>query len=548
MPRKKKQLEPDPALPPLTLLDDDALDTLAAEAEEFENAWSLANFVRDRIGTFQDRQKFTKFFLPLVAKLPATEVDAVLGYAKDVFGYTLGTAKEEVKKLKAAGIGKSKIAATVYGDDFLAELVKTDDPACPVKFTCYSFARGKIDEFAVLAHEGVEYTPPQSKLIEDGTVILPTGVEEYCAEGEAEEDGQRRLFQEVRAFLARLNYVPEGKETSLDLDTAYIFLTWAHDRFKSIPYLHYEGDTGTGKTRRLETVSPLCYRPIVLTAALTSAPIFRLIERYKGTLSVDEADFRANDEVWRDILVIFNSGNRVGRRVIRCGDKSSAFEVESYNVFGPKIAATRKPFPDDALQSRCFHYVTQLVDADVLSAAGIPLELSDQDSAEMARLRNKLLLWRFRHYQDIAPSSERVPGVEPRVQQLAQPLLGLFPQDEEIKKVIRAHVQAHGQVVKEGRRGSLEGRLLQAMYRETRDADFKQWRTADLTQAVNFGVPPRLQVTETRVGTAMGHLGFEREHTASGNVWPASDKNKAALKRKARQYGLRIPVERTPVH
>ena len=64
---------------------------------------------------------------------------------------------------------------TVIGGDFIAEIIKTDASECPIKFLIYSQA----------------------------TIILPTGVEEYCAEGETEVEGQHRLFRDVRALLAR---------------------------------------------------------------------------------------------------------------------------------------------------------------------------------------------------------------------------------------------------------------------------------------------------------------------------------------------------------
>ena len=71
----------------------------------------------------------------------------------------------------------------------------------------------------------------------------------------------------------------------------YVLLTWVYNRFSSIPYLRVIGDYGSGKTRLLQVLN-ICYKSIIASGNASEAPIFRLIDRYGGTLIIDEAEFK----------------------------------------------------------------------------------------------------------------------------------------------------------------------------------------------------------------------------------------------------------------
>jgi hypothetical protein len=63
------------------------------------------------------------------------------------------------------------------------------------------------------------------------------------------------------------------------------------DAFNEVPYLRLRGEFGTGKTRFLQTVGSLCYRPIFTSGVSTVSPLFHLLDTFGGTLILDKADF-----------------------------------------------------------------------------------------------------------------------------------------------------------------------------------------------------------------------------------------------------------------
>jgi hypothetical protein len=65
-----------------------------------------------------------------------------------------------------------------------------------------------------------------------------------------------------------------------------------YDAFNEFPYLRFRGDYGTGKSRALIVVGSLCYKAYFASGASTVAPIFHTLDLFRGTLILDEADFR----------------------------------------------------------------------------------------------------------------------------------------------------------------------------------------------------------------------------------------------------------------
>jgi len=224
------------------------------------------------------------------------------------------------------------------------------------------------------------------------------------------------LLDEVAGFV----------HTYVDLDpqhervaAAYVLMTWVYDAFSAVPYLHALGPIGTGKTRFLLTVGNLCYRAILAGGAVSPAAIFRAVDRYSGTLIIDESDFKLAG-IWAEILKILNSGYHRGLPALRA---ESGGGVRAYTVFGPKILASRCRFPDEALESRCI-----TVRLHTTSREDVPLMLPDRFWHEALALRNRLVRFRLDNLATIeAPAVHVQRGCEPRVSQILgalQPFLG----------------------------------------------------------------------------------------------------------------------------
>ncbi|MGH7484906.1 MAG: hypothetical protein ACREMY_04765, partial [bacterium] len=183
---------------------------------------------------------------------------------------------------------------------------------------------------------------PNNNLLKNGVVLFPSEPEEYGSELD--------LIAEIQEFIHRYVDVSPLFEK---IASYYVLFSWIYDSFNELPYLRLRGDPGSGKTRFLLTVGSLCYKPMFASGASTVSPIFRILDTFRGTLIIDEADFRLSDER-AEIVKILNNGNARGFPVLRSEvSRTREFNPRAYAVFGPKLVATRRAFEDRALESRC---------------------------------------------------------------------------------------------------------------------------------------------------------------------------------------------------
>jgi hypothetical protein len=258
---------------------------------------------------------------------------------------------------------------------------------------------------------------PDNNLLEHGVVRFPSTPAEY---GDV-----AALRESIRGFIHAHVSVSSGFER---IATSYVLLTWLFDTFNELPYLRVRGEPGSGKTRFLLIVGALCYRPIFASGASSVSPLFRILDAMQGTLILDESDFRFSDER-ADVVKILNNGNVRGFPVLRTESTQGGreFNPRAFAVYGPKIVASRGSFDDPALESR---FLTEQMDPHALRS-GIPINLASDWEREALRIRNMLLLYRFRHMES-GPAAAPVLDVtlEPRLRQIFGPLYGVTADEE----------------------------------------------------------------------------------------------------------------------
>ena len=269
-----------------------------------------------------------------------------------------------------------------------------------------------VDRYEISAEASLLPYPGSNNLIRHGVILFPETTEEFGT--------LSALTDDIHAFIS--SYVAVSK-TFAEVAAYYVLLSWIHDAYRELPYLRVRGDYGSGKTRFLQVVGSLCYKPIFASGASTVAPLFHTLDAFRGTLVLDEGDFDRSDEK-ADIVKILNNGNAQGFPVLRMeGSREGYVNPRAFNVFGPKIVATRGDYMDRALESR---FITEDMRSSVYSAGIIPLSLPDSFGDEARRLRNKLLLFRFRMWGQWPASTQLFEdGVEPRINQVFAPILAI---------------------------------------------------------------------------------------------------------------------------
>ena len=308
----------------------------------------------------------------------------------------------------------------------------------------------KRSEQNTVEYGGEVYAPiaASNNLVRHGVLLLPSTPLEY--------ESTDTLVKDILGFIHRYVDLSGAFE---EIASYYVLMTWVYDAFNELPYLRFRGDYGSGKTRALLVVGSICYKPLFAGGASTVSPIFRMLDSVRGTLVVDEADFRVSDEK-AEIVKILNNGNARGFPVLRSEVSSKGvFSPQAFSVFGPKIIATRRDFQDPALESRC---LTEELGRRKMRAE-IPLSLPPTFSSEALTLRNKLLLYRLRNNGCRAIGDELMDtNLEPRLRQVFSPLLSLVENENTRKAIVGLAHRYHDGIVA-GRSAESGVRVLEAI-------------------------------------------------------------------------------------
>jgi len=411
--------------------------------------------------------------------LPNGEIESIV---KSAFtgNYAYGCNDELLKSLcktDCPEYKKDNDQKPIYGSFFalsdgtLLEMVYSNEGQ---KQTSFAICNGDMIGYSGSFKDpitGNVYEPIKAgKIIQSNTIHFPSKAEEFGSEAS--------LIESVNDFIAKYLVVSSFFHK---ICVYYVLFSWVYDKFTNVPYLRARGDYGSGKSRFLQTVGVLCYKPIFSTGAATVSPIFRLIDLYKGTLIVDESDFTDGDESHR-MIKILNSGFQQGFPVLLSeATNSKKFEPTSYEVFGPKLIASQKEFKDKALESRC---ITEVMDR-IIKPEHIPINLPLTFWDEARAIRNRLLTWRLKRYHN-TKLMEDIPNlpVEPRLAQIMIPILSII-NDSAIKDEFIDFMQKQNQRMIEERGETFEGKIARAICELWNEQPTELIRTMRITDKAN---------------------------------------------------------------
>lgn len=317
-------------------------------------------------------------------------------------------------------------------------------------FIRYDFTTHELTEMPIIDSSEMPLYPIDDEEVSAGHIRLPNGITEYGTE--------EQLIVAIETHVRKYLDVPEDY---LHYAALNVLKSWAYERYRSLNYLRVQGEPGSGKSRFLDVIGGLHYKPIATSGASTVAPIFRLINKWGCTLIMDEADLKVSDET-NDLIKIINQGFEKDRPVIRCNPDNKS-QVEFFNVYCPKVLSTRHAFEDVATESRCMTQImTGTTRSDIVSS------LNQTFYDEQQELRNKLLLWRFRNFQRLDPDiGEKLDweGVEPRLKQVNVGFISLIYQDAEYTAKFMARIKAQQEALRSERSETYEGQIISACCR-----------------------------------------------------------------------------------
>jgi hypothetical protein len=308
---------------------------------------------------------------------------------------------------------------------------------------------------SVIDSDGTIYVPIQDELFtKDGGIQLANALTEYGSEA--------NLIKDVENYLSK-NL--DLKPLFLKLTALYILFTYIFDSVLELSYLNATGDAGSGKSRFGQTVCIASHRGLSLITP-SAASLFRIVDKFKPSLFIDEFNSDANSDDAAAIIQILNAGFQKTAQIPRqvaTGDGN--FKTEMFDAYCPKIIGSLKQSASNAFNSRCVE-----IRMERTTRNDIPLRLSHKLLSDAQIIRNKLVLWRLRNIQadfearlDCAESELRKAGIMPRLIQINIPLFALI-ESEDTKKEFINLLKGRDEVLAEEKALSLDGEIVDKIH------------------------------------------------------------------------------------
>jgi hypothetical protein len=374
---------------------------------------------------------------------------------------------------------------------------------------------GKAEEYGYAVKVGKErpITFPTYSF-GDITYYPPTNCPWPVATEPEEYGSPERLYTEVRDFVYEhidISY----DDRYYDVMACWLMGDWIQDWFTTATYLHFHGPPSSGKTRALEILHCVGYRPL-LSPSISAPALYRTVEVFKPTFLVDEAELYTEgglDEARREVLSILNAGYRRGQYAIRADQHGEAIKL--FDVWGFKALASIQTLPD-TLQGRCIRI-------PMMRATRQIRRRIDEEWAE--RIRNLLLSYRFDYLLEEPPLGENPIDVpDGRLIEIFTPLLLVAPTPPVEQRLVRLAKDIYQTQVEE-EQTTTEAQVFISLL-EVMKPGIPTVPVSDIADRYNEGKPKGEQITSQTIGYILKRLGFRKKREArTGRVAAILDAN-----------------------
>ena len=205
------------------------------------------------------------------------------------------------------------------------------------------------------------------------------------------------LLTDIVGDLCRYMVMPRQAAEVVALWTVH---THAFDCFRKTPRLHITApDRGCGKSTLLDVLACLVLKAIK-TENLSTAVLFRAVDKYQPTLLIDEVDTFLRDN--KELLGCLNAGHAKGGKHLRCvGDNH---DLKGFKTFAPAALAGIGKIPP-TLADRSIQIVLQKRRADE------PVEGFREDRAQHLKKRaSQIARWVQDHEIELRAAEPELPN------------------------------------------------------------------------------------------------------------------------------------------
>jgi len=303
------------------------------------------------------RKKFAKTLCDKFAGLDASEIDEQL--------LTLATpppapAVADLQEVDVSRVVRPELFHTAAVSGITVPVRMESDGALVSRWRSYvRWANGHrevtdVNDRLVLADGAVLYVSP-----EPGEPFV-NDMPAWSAEARgawlkgASAPDPSKTFQSV---CERINYFLDLPPATAHGTTAtlalWVMLTYTYPVWDAVPYLYVGGPLGSGKSRVLEVLQRLVFRPLS-SSNLTAPTLFRTLHSQGGVLLLDEAErVRQSTPDQQELQSILLSGYKRGGTASRLEKfADGSFQPTQFAVYGPKALACIAGL-QPTLSSRC---------------------------------------------------------------------------------------------------------------------------------------------------------------------------------------------------
>jgi hypothetical protein len=307
--------------------------------------------------------------------------------------------------------------ATPLSETALIETIR--DPKDPTRFLFLIWEGEKATIVPHLQRNGRLFRPPEIDVAAHADLRLPDRI---LPSGDS-----RELLADLSSTLSK--FVDFAEDDCL-LASMIILSSWFPDCMKVAPYLWLVGPLESGKTTLLRLLHCLCRRALLI-GDLRGASLYKFSSLLHPTLILDEFEMDST-RMGAEVRRLLRNGSTQGVPVARNG--------KLFDVYGPKVIASRQPPPDVALASR----------AIIIRLLPTQKNLLPLDEAAMERISSafqpRLFMYRLQNRSRVKEyriSVQKLQGLNPRTRDLAQamaaPLLGEAMLEDKLFAILREY-------------------------------------------------------------------------------------------------------------